>query len=88
MIDRTRKVDLNKMTREQADMIQDTLSLKMNEIVQKAIADANKYLNVYGIQAKMLIELNQIEEDTKTEAALEKPKKLKKRKGKETKVGK
>ena len=52
---RVRKVDLNQMNVEQAEAISEQIGIKIREICDKAIEDANKLLNIYGLSAKMQI---------------------------------
>ena len=65
MKDRVRKVNVSKMTKDQLKEVETNLAAKVNEIVQKAIDDANKYLSVYSMNAKMIIEINEIAKETK-----------------------
>jgi hypothetical protein len=66
--ERVRKVDVEKMSVEQADLVQKELSAKMNDIIQKAITEANKYLNIYGMSAKMAFQINKTGEETQQAA--------------------
>ena len=52
---RVRKVDLNQMNVEQAEAISEQIGIKIREICDKAIEDANKLLSIYGLSAKMQI---------------------------------
>jgi len=58
-MERNRKIDLNKIPDDQAKAVEETLSKKMTEIINKALEEANKYLNVYGMEAKMLLEITE-----------------------------
>lgn len=60
-MERIKKVDLESVSEEQFEIIQEMLNKKMTEIVNKAVSDANKYLNVYGIQARMVLELKPVQ---------------------------
>ena len=57
MIDRKRKVDIEKIDNENIDSLSNQLGEKVKIIVDKAIKDVNKILNIYGLQAKMQIAL-------------------------------
>jgi hypothetical protein len=46
---RERKVDISAMSVEQVDLIAQNLGVKVNEILQKAKDEAEKYLKVYGL---------------------------------------
>jgi len=62
-MERQRSVDVEALTEEQLENIQKALGVKMNEIIAEAKAKANKYLNVYGLEAHMQFELNPIQKD-------------------------
>jgi hypothetical protein len=55
---RYRKVDLNDLDEVQLMQVENLLSAKVSEVVSKAVAEANEFLNVYGIQARMIMELS------------------------------
>lgn len=75
MIDRERKVDVEKLTPEQADSLSVQLGEKIKEINDKTITEINRYLIVYGMEAKSQIVIGKLGEfDEKVEI----PKKLKK----------
>jgi hypothetical protein len=59
---RKRKVDVEKMDDKALEKTQDELSKKIIEIADKACEDANKLLNIYGLQAKMQIALEEKEQ--------------------------
>jgi hypothetical protein len=52
---RERKLDINKLSKEEFDALNTQLGGIVREICDKAVADANKYLNVYGLNAQMQI---------------------------------
>ena len=56
-----RFVDVEKLSEEQLKNIQENLVKKVTEIVDKACEDANKLLNIYGLQAKMKFALEEVE---------------------------
>lgn len=60
-MERTRKVDVNKLSEQDLKNIEDTISKKMKEIVDKATSEANRYLNVYGYEAIMAIQFKPME---------------------------
>jgi hypothetical protein len=53
MIDRERKVNVENMNYEQADLLQKQITAKLNQIIENALKEANKMLNIYGMEAKM-----------------------------------
>lgn len=59
---RKRKVDVEKMDDKTLEKAEEELSKKIGQIVDKACADANKLLNIYGLQAKMQISLQEKEQ--------------------------
>lgn len=63
-INRTRTVNVDELSDEQLEVIQQQLSSKITGIIDKACEDANKFLNVYGLQAKMQIVIQPIETNT------------------------
>ena len=46
-------IDIEKLTEEQVIVIQEKLVAKLNPIIAKAVQDANKFLEPYGLSAKM-----------------------------------
>lgn len=63
-IDRIRRIDVEKLSDEDCKNIEDGLSKKIKEITEKAVSEANKYLNVYGMKAVMVIEFKPMEEQS------------------------
>lgn len=55
MIDRERKVDVEKLTPEQAGALSVQIGEKIKEINDKTVAEINRYLNIYGMEAKSQI---------------------------------
>jgi hypothetical protein len=53
--DRERKLDINLLSPEQADVVATQLGEKIKQICDKAVEEANTLLNIYGMQAKMQI---------------------------------
>ncbi len=60
-MERIRKVNVESLSSEQLKQIEETLSKKVIEITDKAVAEANKYLNVYGFEAVMAIQFKELE---------------------------
>lgn len=60
--DRERKVDLNKMSVEEVDVLSVQLGAKMKAICDEAVAKANAILNIYGASAKMQIEISELDQ--------------------------
>jgi hypothetical protein len=54
---RVRKVSIEKLNEEQLQAVEQKLVEKINPIVQKAIQDANRFLEPYGLSAKMAFEV-------------------------------
>jgi hypothetical protein len=54
-IDRERKVDVSKMSPDQADSLAIQIGEKIKQITEKAVAEANHFLNIYGMSCKMQI---------------------------------
>lgn len=75
-LDRERKVDVNKMTDEQADELSAQLGREIGRIMDEANLQCNKILNIYGLCTQITYQLRQmgetVEEKPKTES---KPKK-------------
>lgn len=77
-IDRERKVDIEKLTPEQADQISVQIGEKVKEINNKAVAEVNRLLNIYGMEAKMSIVIAKIGAfEVKTPEKTKKPRKKK-----------
>jgi hypothetical protein len=55
MVERERKLDINKLSKEEFDALNTQLGGIVRQICDKACAEANKYLNVYGLNAQMQI---------------------------------
>lgn len=60
--DRERKVNIEQLTLEQADQLSAQLGEKVKEINDRAIAEVNKLLNIYGMEAKMAVAIGKIGE--------------------------
>jgi hypothetical protein len=54
-INRKRSVDVNKLDTEQVEQLIEQISKKILVMVDETVAQANKMLNVYGLEAKMQI---------------------------------
>jgi hypothetical protein len=67
-IKRERKVDVNKLTTEQADLLSQEIGNKIRKIVDEACETCNNFLQIYGLQTKMQIVIEPKENNTsKTE---------------------
>jgi hypothetical protein len=64
MMERVRKIDVNSLSEQELKNIEDTLSKKIIEISEKAAAEANKYLNIYGFKAIMAIQFKPLESES------------------------
>ena len=67
MIDRKKKVDLEKMTIETLDETSKQLGNKVNLILMEALEKSNAILNIYGLKLEMGWEITPISTDTKGE---------------------
>lgn len=74
MLDRERKIDISTLPADQVDTISKQLGDKIREICDKACLEANRFLNVYGMKAKMQIVIDH-PDLKKTPIAQEEPKK-------------
>ena len=59
---RVRKVDVDNLSDEELLKLQATISDKIVAIINKANNDANKLLNVYGMEVQLVMELKKKEE--------------------------
>ena len=58
-IDRKRQVDVDKLNEEQLQQLIDKLGSKVRGMVDETCERANKLLNVYGLQVKMEVVIQQ-----------------------------
>jgi hypothetical protein len=65
--DRKREIDVQKLTPEQADELSTQIGEKIRLICDKAVLDANRILNIYGMEAKMQIAISEIAKMAKEE---------------------
>ena len=54
---RVRKVDIEKLSNEELEKIQAAISGKIVNIINKANEEANRVLNVYGMEVQLVMEL-------------------------------
>lgn len=64
---RIRKVDLTKLTPEQAEQLGDQIGAKIREKVDQTVEEVNNFLKIYGMKAKMQIALEPLQEEPKGE---------------------
>jgi hypothetical protein len=62
MINRQRKINVEKMSNEEIEALQAKIANKIISIVNNAVNEANKYLNVYGMEARMHLEIGKLGE--------------------------
>ncbi len=62
-IDRIRSVDVENLSDEELERYINTISDKINLMVDDTCSKANKLLNIYGMEAKMTIVLQKRETD-------------------------
>ena len=63
-MERVRKIDVNSLSEQELKNLEDTLSKKILDISEKATAEANKYLNIYGFKAIMAIQFKPLENES------------------------
>lgn len=73
MVERERKVDLSKMTIEEADNISIQIGERVRQICDEAAEKTNSILKIYGMSCKIAIAFDTLE--NKTESQAETPKK-------------
>lgn len=59
MEERQRKIDINTMPDEEADLLQNQLSALISSRINDLILDLNKVLTVYGLSIKMMYDLTE-----------------------------
>jgi hypothetical protein len=59
MEDRIRKVNINKMSDEELEALEERIGKKITNITDDAVEQANKILKIYGLRAKMQIVIEQ-----------------------------
>jgi len=60
---RERKVDVSKLTVDQADKLSEQIGKELSKIMDEANLKCNKLLNVYGLQTKISYDIVQIEQN-------------------------
>ena len=61
--ERERKVDVNKLTMEEADNLSAQIGEKVREICDEAAAKVNAILKIYGMSAKIAIAFDELPEN-------------------------
>lgn len=56
-MERIRKVDLNKVSDDQLKNIQETIEASLENICKKAVEEANRLLNVYGMESTIRMDV-------------------------------
>jgi hypothetical protein len=62
MQERVRKVDVNKLGTEQADLLSQQIGEKVVQIQKDALEKMNRILSIYGMQAELSVKIGKIEE--------------------------
>jgi len=62
---RERKINIENMAPEQIDELSKRLGDKIREICDKAVEESNKLLNIYGMNAKMMVTIESLNEKQK-----------------------
>lgn len=65
--ERKRTFDVEKLTLEEADSLSEQIGNKVKDICDEAVKKANKILNIYGLKAKMAIQIEGLQEEQKEE---------------------
>ena len=60
MLDRKRRIDLDKIDLNSITELTNKLTAKVTDITDEAVEKANKILNIYGMEAKMQIAIRKI----------------------------
>lgn len=63
MQERVRKVDVNKLDKEQADLLSQQIGEKVIQIQKESLEKMNRILNVYGMAAELSIKIGKIKEE-------------------------
>lgn len=79
---RERKVDMSKMTIEQADRLSEMIGQELAKIMDEANRKCNEMLNIYGLQTQIHYQIVQIEEKKAEVVEITKEKKKRGRKPK------
>lgn len=66
----SKKVNLNKVSAKQAKEIEDQISKKLGQIIKEANLKANKFLDQYGLEVQMALQINEKEEKTSESQSL------------------
>jgi hypothetical protein len=62
MQERVRKVDVNKMSLEQADLLSQQIGEKISQIQKDALEKMLRILNIYGMTCELSITIKKLEE--------------------------
>lgn len=62
MEDRVRKVNVDELTKERADVLSKQIGDKVVKLQTEALEKINKVLNVYGMKAEMSVKISKLEE--------------------------
>lgn len=74
-MERKRSFDINKLTTEEAEKLSVKIGEKVREICDDAVKKANDLLNIYGMEAKMQIVVQEIGKEEKPKKKRGRPKK-------------
>lgn len=59
---RERKFNMKKLSQEEADQLGEQLGEKLRLMVDKTVEEANNFLKIYGLKAKMQIALESLDD--------------------------
>ena len=63
--DRVRRVDVSNFSIEEADLLSKQIGEKIRQITESAVANANRLLHIYGLEAQMQIVIGEMGKLTK-----------------------
>ena len=78
--ERVRSVDVSRLTPEDADRLSVQIGEKVRQICDQAVENANRLLNIYGMEAKMQFAVGKIGELTEKAEEPSKTRKTRKKK--------
>jgi hypothetical protein len=56
-MERIRKIDIESVSEEQFLEIEKTLKKKVKEIIDQSVSEMNKYLNIYGLEVLLAVQI-------------------------------
>lgn len=65
MIERERSINVEKFDNDQLDLLQKQLSVKLTHILENASTEANRLLNIYGMEVQIAYKLKKAKKSKK-----------------------